>query len=90
MAVYNCKLQDLLMELDFRPMKKGSVTYLQLTTLIEQRARGDINEVFKIFHGLCNYGKNLFKFSRSGMKIVLTKSANSVGYWNRIYQIMLK
>ena len=65
---------------------------LQLTTLIERRARGDIIEVFKIFRGLCNYGKNLFKFSRSGMKIVLTKSTSSVntfqmrvvGYWNRI------
>ena len=53
----------------------------RITTLIERRARGDIIELFKIFRGLCSYGSSLFKFSRSGMNIVLTKNAK---YWNKI------
>ena len=47
---------------------------LKLTTLIERRARGDLIEVFKIFKGIANYGENLFKFSCSGMNIVLSSS----------------
>ena len=65
---------------------------LKLTTLIERRARGEIIEVFKIFRGLCQYGDNLFKFSRSGMNIVLNERSYSINtfqsrvfsYWNKI------
>ena len=45
----------------------GLMTYeqrlnkLQLTTLLERRARGDLIETFKIFKGLCMYGQNYFK-----------------------------
>ena len=71
---------------------KDRLSNLKLTTLIERRARGDIIEVFKIFRGICKYGKNLFKFSRSGMNIVLNKDTDAintfqmrvVGYWNKI------
>ena len=71
---------------------KDRVSKLRLTTLIERRARGDIIEVFKIFRGLCNYGETFFKFSRSGMNIVInTHSAGTntfqtrvVKYWNKI------
>ena len=71
---------------------KDRLSKLRLTTLIERRARGDIIEVFKIFRGLCNYGETFFKFSRSGMNIVInTHSAGTntfqmrvVKYWNKI------
>jgi hypothetical protein len=76
----------------------GLLTYkerldkLKLTTLIERRARGDLIEVFKIFRGLCMYGKTLLKFSRSGMNIVLKSSCPGVNkfelrvvsYWNKL------
>ena len=63
-----------------------------MTTLIERRARGDIIEVFKIFRGLCRYGENFFKFSRSGMNIVLDTHTVGINtfqmrvakYWNKI------
>ena len=67
---------------------------LRITTLIERqaRARGDIIELLKIFRGLCSYVSSLFKFSRSGMNIVLTKNASNMNtfqiraakYWNKI------
>ena len=71
---------------------KDRLNKLRITTLIERRARGDIIELFKIFRGLCSYGSSLFKFSRSGMNIVLTKNASNMNtfqmrvakYWNRI------
>ena len=50
---------------------KERLKQLKLTTLLERRARGDLIEVFKIFRGLCNYGKNLLIFSRSGMRTVI-------------------
>ena len=76
----------------------GLLTYkerldkLKLTTLIERRARGDLIEVFKIFRGLCMYGKTMLKFSRSGMNIVLKSSCPGVNkfelrvanYWNKL------
>ena len=76
----------------------GLLTYearlckLKLTTLIERRARGDLIEVFKIFKGLCRYGKALLNFSRSGMNIVLRSSCPGVNkfelrvanYWNQL------
>ena len=71
---------------------KDRLNKLRITTLIERRARGDIIELFKIFRGLCSYGSSLFKFSRSGMNIVITKNASNMNtfqmrvakYWNRI------
>ena len=52
---------------------KDRLKKLRITTLIERRARGDIIELFKTFRGMCSYGSSLFKLSRSGMNIVLTK-----------------
>ena len=56
------------------------------------RTRGDLIEVFKIFRGLCNYGRNFFNFSRSGMNIVINGHSTGVNnfqirvakYWNMI------
>ena len=76
----------------------GLLTYkerldsLKLTTLIERRARGDLIEVYKIFSGKCNYGKDFFKFSRSGMNIVLSGILSGTNtfqirvakYWNKL------
>ena len=71
---------------------KERLKRLKLTTLIERRARGDIIEVFKIFRGLCRYGESFFKFSRSGMNIVLDSDSTDINtfqirvakYWNKI------
>ena len=38
---------------------------LGLTTLLERRARGDLIETFKILSGNVQYGRSLFKTSRS-------------------------
>ena len=80
----------------------GLMTYkerlqkLKITTLIERRARGDLIEVFKIFHGICSYGDSFFKYSRSGMKIVCSKNSSSINtfemrvvkYWNKLPDIV--
>ena len=71
---------------------KDRLINLKLTTLTERRARGDIIEVFKIFRGICKFGKNLFIFPRSGMNIVVNKDTDAintfqmivVGYCNKI------
>jgi len=43
---------------------------LKLTTLAERRIRGDLIETFKILSGTVEYGKDVFKVSRSGNNIV--------------------
>ena len=43
---------------------------LNLTTLAERRIRGDLIETFKIVRGLVNYGNDIFRISRSGLKLV--------------------
>ena len=43
---------------------------LGLTTLLERRARGDLIETFKIINGISDYGKQFFKPSRSGDKLI--------------------
>ena len=65
---------------------------LKITTLIERRARGDLIEVFKIFHGICSYGESFFKYSRSGMNIFRCRNSSSINtfemrvvkYWNKL------
>ena len=64
---------------------------LDLTTLIERRARGDLIETFKIVSGVSNYGKNMFKLSRSGLNLVIPPGKNTgffssrvVPYWNKL------
>ena len=49
---------------------KTRLEKLGLTTLLERRARGDLIETFKIVNGISKYGENLFRFSRSGEKLV--------------------
>ena len=43
---------------------------LNLTTLAERRTRGDMIEVYKIVSGSVNYGKSMFRISRSGYNLV--------------------
>ena len=42
----------------------------RLTTLGERRIRGDLIETYKMVNGIVDYGKNVFKVSRSGSNIV--------------------
>ena len=49
---------------------------LHLTTLAERRIRGDLIEVYKIVNGMVEYGKDLFRMSRSGDKIISMPSKN--------------
>ena len=44
--------------------------YLNLTTLLERRVRGDLIETFKIVSGISNYGEHFFTISRSGTKLI--------------------
>ena len=62
---------------------KERLQKLKITTLIERRARGDLIEVFKIFHGVCSYGESFFKYSRSGMNIVCNKDSSSVNTFQK-------
>ena len=54
----------------------GSLPYserlesMKLTTLGERRIRGDLIETFKMLNGIVDYGKDVFKVSRSGSNIV--------------------
>ena len=54
----------------------SSLTYIQrlsacnLTTLAERRIRGDLIETFKMVSASVNYGRDIFKTSRSGLNIV--------------------
>ena len=50
---------------------------LNLTTLAERRIRGDLIETFKIINGIVEYGKDVFKVSRSGNNIVSKVSYDS-------------
>ena len=49
---------------------KTRLEKLGITTLLERRARGDLIETFKIVNGISDYGKKLFKVSRSGANLV--------------------
>ena len=78
----------------------GLLTYeerlkkLNLTTLLERRARGDLIETYRIASGIANYGGNLFSVSPSGRLVIPTISSNAtnqdflsrrvVGYWNKL------
>ena len=68
---------------------------LNLTTLLERRARGDLIETFRIVKGIAQYGNKLFNISRNGYRLVLGSStANTkiqdffsrrvVRYWNKL------
>ena len=78
----------------------GLLTYNQrlkslgLTTLVERRMRGDLIETFKILGNFTKYGKDLYRCSRSGMKLLYTNNKGKytdnflsnrvVNYWNKI------
>ena len=79
----------------------GLLTYeerlnkLDLTTLLERRARGDLIETFKILSGIADYGEKFFSLSRSGNNLVSrpgdeksTKhsffSRRVIPYWNKL------
>lgn len=74
---------------------KTRLNELGLTTLIERRARGDLIETFKIVNGISDYGEKLFKFSRSGEKLVSRPgdehrikhsffARRVISYWNKL------
>ena len=74
---------------------KERLEKLGLTTLLERRARGDLIETFKILNGIAKYGKNLFKLSRSGDKLVSRPGdqhglkhsffpRRKIQYWNKL------
>ena len=49
---------------------KDRLKELQLTTLLERHMRGDIIETFKIISGKVDYGKEIFRLSRSKTNIL--------------------
>ena len=63
---------------------------LGLTTLLERRARGDLIEIFKTLSGKVQYGRSLFKTSRSGVNVLKYKRSNAfftnrvANYWNKL------
>ena len=73
---------------------KDRLQYLNLTTLLERRMRGDLIETFKILSGKTDYGKNLFNVSRSGTNLIYVSKRGSakqsflsnrvVSYWNKL------
>ena len=79
----------------------GELTYgdrlkkLSITTLLERRARGDLIETFKIINGFSNYGRDLFRFSRNGEKLLHPVGKRNtqqidfintrvIEYWNKL------
>ena len=74
---------------------KDRLETLQLTTLLERRARGDLIETYKILSGIANYGQELFRVSRNGYNILYpvgkrsTQQADFINtrvieYWNKL------
>ena len=63
---------------------------LELTTLLERRARGELIETFKIVTGKVDYGTRIFRISRSGNKLLNDGRINQflpnriANYWNKI------
>ena len=63
---------------------------LQLTTLLERRMRGDIIETFKLISRKVDYGKEIFRLSRSKANILKDGrgdhflSNRLANYWNKI------
>ena len=68
---------------------------LGLTTLVERRVRGDLIETFKNYRGITNYGKNMFRSSKSGQNLLFPIgkpsqlqsdfiNARVVQYWNKL------
>ena len=79
----------------------GSLTYkqrlekLDLTTLLERRARGDLIETYKILSGKTSYGQNMFRVSKYGVKLLYPTGKRStrqneflnsrvIKYWNTL------
>ena len=79
----------------------GSLSYkqrlekLDLTTLLERRARGDLIETYKILSGKTSYGQNLFRVSKYGVKLLYPTGKRStrqneflnsrvIKYWNTL------
>ena len=62
-----------------------------LTTLGERRLRGDLIETFKMVTGKVEYGKDIFKLSRSGSNIVskINNSSNIANSINRLRKSFL-
>ena len=74
---------------------KSRLEKLGLTTLLERRARGDLIETFKIVNKISNYGEKLFRFSRSGDKLLSRPgdehrvkhsffARRVIKYWNKL------
>ena len=68
---------------------------LDLTTLLERRARGDLIETYKILSGKTSYGQDMFRTSRYGNKILFPTGKRTVRqndffnsrvikYWNKL------
>ena len=66
----------LLMILEHFLTVKGWMPYRLQHSQMRRRVRGDLIEAYKIVNGLVEYGKDIFNLSRSGDKIVSTKSNN--------------
>ena len=73
---------------------------LDLTTLLERRARGDLIEAFKILSGISSYGNKFFRLSRSGLNLLMPTGAQStmqldffsrrvVKHWNKLPQYVI-
>ena len=69
---------------------KNRLEALSITTLLERRARGDLIETFKIVTGKVNYGRDIFRVSRSGTKLLKDGKCDQflpnrvANYWNKI------
>ena len=79
----------------------GELTYkqrldkLNLTTLLERRARGDLIETYKIITGKTNFGQDMFRTSRYGERILFPTgkliarqndflNSRVINYWNKL------
>ena len=79
----------------------GELTYkqrldkLNLTTLLERRARGDLIETYKILTGKTNYGQDMFRTSQYGERILFPTgkriarqndflNSRVINYWNKL------
>ena len=74
---------------------KQRLDKLNLTALLERRARGDLIEAYNILTGKTNYGQDMFRTSRHGERILFATdkriahqndflSSRVINYWNKL------
>ena len=62
----------------------GTIPYSQ-RLVAERRLRGDLIETFKVVNNIVEYGKSVFKISRSGYNLISKPFRSNANIINKLY-----